>query len=119
MGVVVIDRRDGVASNFTRYGPVPMNNYVTLNTTPFGKTYNQDILPGMQDALASLADLDMKFDLECSALDELTVPEVVRQRLRLRLDTARTDARQPHVLILADLHQEMTYSTMFRPLPHH
>jgi hypothetical protein len=92
-----------------------MNNYVTLHTTRFGTTYNDDILPDMQDALARLADLDMEFDLECSALDRLTVPEIVRQRLRRRLDRAHTEARQSHVSLLADLHQEMTFSTMFGP----
>jgi hypothetical protein len=77
-------------------------------------TYDDDMFPYMQDALVSLADLDTEFDLRCSALDKLAVPESVRQRLRGRLDRGRTHARQPHVSLLADLHQGMTFSTMFR-----
>ena len=91
-----------------------MSNYVTLHTTSFGATYSDDILPEMQDALASLADLDMDYDLECCALDQIGMPEGVRAKLRDRLDRAHVDARQQHVWLLAELHQERTYSTMFR-----
>jgi hypothetical protein len=88
-----------------------MSNYRTTLSAP---THRDDMFPYMQDALVSLAELDTEFDLRCSALDRLTVPEIVRQRLRERLDRVRTHARQPHVSLLAELHQGMTFSTMFR-----
>ena len=91
-----------------------MSNYQNPNPRAFAATYSADILPEMQNSLASLADLDIKFDLECSALEEPSLPEAVRKRLRRRLDRARTDARQPHVALLADLHQHVTFSAMFR-----
>jgi hypothetical protein len=94
-----------------------MGNYVTVHTTTVLATYNDDILPYMLDAIASLADLEVEFDLRCSALDQLAVTGIVRQRLRQRLDRVRTHARQPHVSLLADLHQRMTFSTMFLRSP--
>ena len=69
--------------------------------------------PVIEAELAVLASIETRYwdeltKLECSAL-----PAPVKDNLRQQLETKRRMAREPHVLRLAQLHEEGTMRTMF------
>ena len=69
--------------------------------------------PAIDAELAVLASIETRYwdeltKMECSAL-----PAPVKDNLRQRLETKRRMAREPHVLRLAQLHEEGTMRPMF------
>ena len=80
--------------------------------------YPEDIEPAVQDALAVLANIDTHYEAERERLEHWRGPSTVKERLAAELETAHRMEREPHVKLLAELHQRWTSATMFRTTLH-
>ena len=69
--------------------------------------------PAIDAELAVLASIETHYWDELTKLERSALPVPVRDNLRQRLETKRRMAREPHVLRLAQLHEEGTMRTMF------
>jgi hypothetical protein len=74
--------------------------------------YPDDIEPAVQDTLAVLANIDGHY------LEHWRGPASVKERLAADLEEARRTEREPHVKLLAELHQRWMSATMFRGTLH-
>ncbi|HSP24227.1 MAG TPA: hypothetical protein VLQ65_03550 [Saliniramus sp.] len=78
--------------------------------------YPDDLQPALQHALALLADIDFRFEQERQKLAHWTAPESVKERLVDEIDREHQRAREPYVLMLAELHRRimatMGYSSL-------
>jgi len=89
---------------------VTLLSYTTLRDT----IYPPDLEPAIQDELTVLASLEARYSDELARLEGSGSPSSVKEHLRKQLDLRRNSAREPHVLRLADLHQRMLQSTLWR-----
>ena len=69
--------------------------------------------PAIDAELAVLASIETRYWDELTKLERSALPVPVKDNLRQRLETKRRMAREPHVLRLAQLHEEGTMRTMF------
>src|SRR4051812_25829203 len=70
--------------------------------------YPDDLLPALRRTLASLADVEMRYEAERDYLEEWSGPEVVKQRLIAALNARWRNDREPIVERLARLRQQAT-----------
>ena len=77
------------------------------------QAYPSDLAPEIQVALAALADVEMRYDLEREAL-ERTGSKVEQEHLRLQLEERHHAERGPLVQRLAELQQTMAFALMRR-----
>jgi hypothetical protein len=80
--------------------------------------YPDDIQPAVQDTLAVLANIDAHYLGERERLEHWRGPTSVKERLAADLEAAHRTEREPHVQLLADLHQRWMSATMFRGTLH-
>src|SRR4051794_3749199 len=82
-------------------------------------TYPADLTPVLQETLAILADLDTYYDGEQQKLERWSGPEVIKQRLSEQLAARGEREREPLVLRLAELQQQIRSAARFKPHPVH
>jgi hypothetical protein len=73
-----------------------------------------DLTPEMQRTLATLADVEHRFEADRECLAGWVGPEAVRQKLTTRLEASHARQREPLVQRLAELHQRQMMLTMAR-----
>jgi len=79
-----------------------------------------DLGPAIQNELAALAHMDARYQAAVDLLDRWPGNPVVKARRARQLEERHRRQREPHVLRLAELHQQMMADTMFRdPGPVH
>ena len=81
--------------------------------------YPPDLEPAIQDELAVLASIETRYSDELARLEQSGSPSSAKEHLRQQLAFRRNSAREPHVLRLADLHQRMLESTLWRGKTRH
>jgi hypothetical protein len=69
--------------------------------------YADDLLPALQSTLASLADVDVRYEIERDYLEEWSGPEEVRQRLIAALEAGWRRDREPIVQRLARVEKQI------------
>ena len=69
--------------------------------------YADHLLPALQSTLASLADLDIRYEIECDHLKGWSGPDEVRQRLIATLDASWRRDREPIVQRLIGLEKQI------------
>src|SRR4051794_26522446 len=69
--------------------------------------YADDLLPALQSTLASLADVDVRYEIERDYLEEWSGPEEVRQRLITALEAVWGRDREPIVQRLTQLEKQI------------
>jgi hypothetical protein len=75
----------------------------SLSDAPF---YPEGLLPALQDTLAALADLEVRFEIARDRLEEWSGPEEEMQRHRAELEQLHRQAREPLLRHLAGLQEE-------------
>src|SRR3954471_16762887 len=75
--------------------------------TPEAPFYADDLLPALQSTLASLADLDVRYEIERDYLEEWSGPEEVRQRLIAALEAGWRRDREPIFQRVTRLEQQI------------
>src|SRR3954463_348479 len=75
--------------------------------TPEAPFYSDDLLPALQGTLASLADLDIRHEIERDYLEEWSGPDEVKQRLMAALEARWQRDREPIVQRLTQLDEEI------------
>jgi hypothetical protein len=83
------------------------------------KTYPTDLGPEIQRALAALADVETRYEVECEQVDRWSGPMAWKDRVRAGIEARHMRERQPLVQRLADLQREMTAALMFKRLSRH
>jgi hypothetical protein len=78
--------------------------------------YPSDLTPEIQRALAALADVETRYEVERERLDQFMGPTPLKTRLLARLEARRQGDRMPLVQRLADLQREMTAAMLLRGL---
>jgi hypothetical protein len=78
-----------------------------------------DLTPEIQSALAALADVETRYEVDRAQMDRLTGPAAWKARLRAGIEARHMRERQPLVQRLADLQREMTSALMFSRLSSH
>ncbi len=78
--------------------------------------YPADIQPAMQDALATLADIDFKYARQREQLAEWRADEGAKDRILRQIDAYHRTAREPYVRLLAELHQRVMALTGYSRL---
>ncbi len=68
--------------------------------------YPDDLLPQLQQTLGTLADLQVRYEIERDYLEGWSGPAEVKDRLVAELDQCHTANREQLVLCLAQLHRE-------------
>jgi hypothetical protein len=76
--------------------------------------YPPDLEPAIKDELAVLASIEARYADELARLERSGSQSSAKAHLRKQLDLRRNSAREPHVLRLADLHEQMLQSTLWR-----
>ena len=74
---------------------------------PEAPFYADDLLPALQSTLASLADLDIRHEIERDYLEEWSGPDEVKQRLMAALEARWQRDREPIVQRLTQLDEEI------------
>jgi hypothetical protein len=77
------------------------------------KTADGGFDPAIDAELAILASIETRYSEELASLQKSPKPPEVRERLREQLEARRKMAREPHVLRLAALHEQMQTRTLF------
>ena len=72
--------------------------------------YSDHLLPAFQSALASLADLDVRYEIERDYLEEWSGSDDVKRRLRAVLDASWRRDREPVVQRLTRLEEQIRAS---------
>ncbi len=72
--------------------------------------------PEIRTALAALSDIDARYESDREGLKGWSGPESARQRLLNLLEARHQREREPLVQHLAELHQNLTFASMFRSL---
>jgi len=75
--------------------------------TPEAPFYSDDLLPALQSTLASLADLDIRHEIERDYLEEWSGPDEVKQRLMAALEARWQRDREPIVQRLTQLEEQI------------
>jgi hypothetical protein len=76
--------------------------------------YPPELEPAIQEELTVLASIEMRYHDELARLECSASSTSVKDHLRRQLAFRRNSAREPHVLRLADLHQQMLQTTLWR-----
>ena len=76
----------------------------SLSDAPF---YPEDLLPALQDTLAALADLEVRFEIARDRLEEWSGPEAEKQRHRIELEQLHQQVREPYLQHLAGLQEQI------------
>ena len=79
----------------------------TLASTRLLPVYPKDLLPGLQRALAALADLDARFEIERDHLESWSGPKREKQRLLTELEQIHRAAREPYAMQVAELERQL------------
>ena len=74
--------------------------------------------PAIEAALAVLASIEARYWDERTKLEASALPSLVKDHLREQLQAKRNSAREPHVIRLAQLHDEQTASVLRVKTPH-
>lgn len=69
--------------------------------------YSDDLQPALQNTLRLLADIDFRFQQERQKLAYWTGPESIKESLSEEIDREHQRAREPYVLMLAELHRRI------------
>jgi hypothetical protein len=77
------------------------------------KTVDGGFAPGMDAELAILAAIESRYSEELAKLERSPKPPDDKERLRQQLEARRKMAREPHVLRLAALHEQMQMRMLF------
>ncbi|HZA92809.1 MAG TPA: hypothetical protein VE420_09305 [Gemmatimonadales bacterium] len=77
------------------------------------KTVDGGFDPGMDAELAILAAIESRYSEELAKLERSPKPRDDKERLRQQLEARRKMAREPHVLRLAALHEQMQMRMLF------
>jgi len=77
--------------------------------------YPDDLLPQLQQTLATLADLQVRYEIERDYLEDWSGPAEVRDRLVAELNECHTANRQRLVSCLAELQREAKRSVPAAP----
>src|SRR5215218_6622553 len=77
---------------------------VSLSDAPF---YSEDLLPALQDTLAALADLEVRFEIARDRLEEWSGPEEEKQRHRAELEQLHRQARELLLRHLVGLQEQV------------
>jgi hypothetical protein len=77
------------------------------------KTVDGGFDPGMDAELAILAGIESRYSEELAKLERSPKPPDDKERLRQQLEARRKMAREPHVLRLAALHEQMQMRMLF------
>jgi hypothetical protein len=78
--------------------------------------FSDDVTSQVQAALAALADLETRYQIDRDALVQWSGSEALKKRFLGQLEAHRAREREPLVLRLAALHQHMTAACLFRDL---
>ena len=81
--------------------------HAQMTDTPEAPFYADDLLPVLQSTLASLADLDIRHEIERDYLEEWSGPDEVKQRLMAALEARWQHDREPIVQRLTQLDEEI------------
>ncbi len=77
--------------------------------------YPDDLLPQLQQTLATLADLQLRYEIEREYLEDWSGPGEVKDRLLAELDQCHRVSRERLVSRLEKLHREVSGSES--PIP--
>ena len=77
------------------------------------RLYPDDLESEMKQELAALADIEVRHELLTAHVSDLPMSEAYKDRLLMRLNARRENARKSHALRLAQLHQRAIATTMF------
>jgi hypothetical protein len=80
------------------------------------QVHPDDLTPEIRIALAALAAVETRHDVDREALDQWSGPEVIKERLFDQLEARHARERAPLVQRLAELHHHQTVTKMFRDL---
>jgi hypothetical protein len=69
--------------------------------------------PGIDAELAILASIEARYSEELAKLERSPKPPDDKERLRHQLEARRKMAREPHVLRLAAIHEQMQMRVLF------
>jgi hypothetical protein len=69
--------------------------------------YSDDLLPTLQSALASLADVDVRYEIERDYLEEWSGPDEVKQHLIAALDADWQRDREPIIQQLIQCEEQI------------
>jgi hypothetical protein len=72
--------------------------------------------PEIRTALAALSDIEARYESDYEGLKGWSGPEAARERLLDLLEARHLREREPLVQHLAELHQRLTFASMFRNL---
>ena len=75
--------------------------------TPAPPFYADHLLPTLQSALASLADVDVRYEIERDYLQEWSGPDEVKRRLTAALESGWQRDREPIVQRLTRLEEQI------------
>jgi hypothetical protein len=78
-----------------------------------------DLALEIQSALASLSDVEARYEADQAQVERLTGPAAWKARLRAGVEARHLRAREPLVQRLSALHREMTSALMVKRLPPH
>jgi hypothetical protein len=72
--------------------------------------------PEIRNTLAALSDIEARYEGDREGLKGWSGPEAARERLLNLLEARHRREREPLVQQLAELHQSLTFASMFRNL---
>jgi len=78
-----------------------------MTSAPEPPFYADDLLPALQSTLASLADVDVRYEIERDYLEEWCGPDEVKQRLTAALAASWGREREPIVRRLTRLEEQI------------
>jgi hypothetical protein len=76
-------------------------------------SFHSALQPAIEAELAVLASIEARYWDERTKLEASALPSSVKDHLREQLEAKRNSAREPHVIRLAELHEEQTMSSLF------
>ena len=82
-------------------------------------TYSADLTPGLQQALAILADIDIYYDEARQKLERWPGLDAIKQRCSEQLEERRLREREPHLRRLIGLEQQMRRAALLKARPFH
>ena len=71
-------------------------------------SFHSALQPAIEAELAVLASIEARYWDERTKLEASALPSSVKDHLREQLEAKRNSAREPHVIRLAELHDEQT-----------
>jgi hypothetical protein len=82
-------------------------------SVPSKPAYPSDLTPDIQRALATLADVETRYEIDRERVAQSSGPEGWKDRIRAALEARYRREREPLVRRLADLQREMTNTMMW------